>query len=333
MKNLQAKTCFVTYLKKLKQNYSLVLFFSVLSLQANNLYFQVTISSQNKTVSQLLDEIESLTNYRFVYKTSDVDLQRKINLKVENLPLEMVLERVFKDTPTTFTIIENQIILKRQSSIDIQQTFFIKGIVTDSENKPFPGVTVLVQGTGKGSTTDDQGGYAIEVKNGDVVLFSHIGFKTILKKVSDQIKIDVVMEEDLTQLSEVVITGIYERKSESFTGSSITVTKEDLKKVGNANFFQAIQNIDPSIVLVDNFSLGSNPNTLPDIQIRGTSTFPGEQNASGLKGNYLRNPNQPLFILNGFETNIEQIFDLDINRIERITILKNAQDILGILAN
>ena len=96
MKNLQAKTCFVTYLKKLKQNYSLVLFFSVLSLQANNLYFQVTISSQNKTVSQLLDEIESLTNYRFVYKTSDVDLQRKINLKVENLPLEMVLERVFK---------------------------------------------------------------------------------------------------------------------------------------------------------------------------------------------------------------------------------------------
>ena len=324
MKNLQAKTCFVTYLKKLKQNYSLVLFFSVLSLQANNLYFQVTISSQNKTVSQLLDEIESLTNYRFVYKTSDVDLQRKINLKVENLPLEMVLERVFKDTPTTFTIIENQIILKRQSSIDIQQTFFIKGIVTDSENKPFPGVTVLVQGTGKGSTTDDQGGYAIEVKNGDVVLFSHIGFKTILKKVSDQIKIDVVMEEDLTQLSEVVITGIYERKSESFTGSSITVTKEDLKKVGNANFFQAIQNIDPSIVLVDNFSLGSNPNTLPDIQIRGTSTFPGEQNASGLKGNYLRNPNQPLFILNGFETNIEQIFDLDINRIERITILKDA---------
>lgn len=132
------------------------------------------------------------------------------------------------------------------------------------------------------------------------------------------------MEEDLTQLSEVVITGIYERKSESFTGSSITVTKEDLKKVGNANFFQAIQNIDPSIVLVDNFSLGSNPNTLPDIQIRGTSTFPGEQNASGLKGNYLRNPNQPLFILNGFETNIEQIFDLDINRIERITILKDA---------
>lgn len=243
---------------------------------------------------------------------------------MENLPLEMVLERVFKDTPTTFTIIENQIILKRQSSIDIQQTFFIKGIVTDSENKPFPGVTVLVQGTGKGSTTDDQGGYAIEVKNGDVVLFSHIGFKTILKKVSDQIKIDVVMEEDLTQLSEVVITGIYERKSESFTGSSITVTKEDLKKVGNANFFQAIQNIDPSIVLVDNFSLGSNPNTLPDIQIRGTSTFPGEQNASGLKGNYLRNPNQPLFILNGFETNIEQIFDLDINRIERITILKDA---------
>lgn len=81
------------------------------------------------------------------------------------------------------------------------------------------------------------------MKNGDVVLFSHIGFKTILKKVSDQIKIDVVMEEDLTQLSEVVITGIYERKSESFTGSSITVTKEDLKKVGNANFFQALYKI------------------------------------------------------------------------------------------
>src|SRR5690606_27457228 len=102
-------------------------------------------------------------------------------------------------------------------------------------------------------------------------------------------------------------------------------SKEELRRNGNANLFQALKNISPSMVL-DNFDMGSNPNTMPDIQIRGTSTFPTQETgiSAGLKGNYLKNPNERLFILDGFETSVERIFDLDMNRIESVTILKDA---------
>src|SRR5690606_1168516 len=122
----------------------------------------------------------------------------------------------------------------------------------------------------------------------------------------------------------VVITGVYERRADSYTGSVQTFSKEAIRKVGSVNIFQALKNMAPSMVL-DNFEMGSNPNSLPEIQIRGTSTFPADLTTTdGLKGNYLKNPNEPLFIVDGFESSVERVFDLDINRIESVTILKDA---------
>tara|TARA_R110002051_G_scaffold24501_1_gene60736 strand:- start:17 stop:1222 length:1206 start_codon:yes stop_codon:yes gene_type:complete len=135
------------------------------------------------------------------------------------------------------------------------------------------------------------------------------------------------MKVDATSLDEIVIsTGIFKRKSSSFTGAAVTINKEQIKRAGNANIFQALKNIDPSIAVFDNFDLGSNPNALPEVQIRGASTFPQEDSNLGgsLKGNYIKDPNQPLFILNGFVSSLEQIFDIDINRVESVTLLKDA---------
>src|SRR5690606_27786395 len=92
----------------------------------------------------------------------------------------------------------------------------------------------------------------------------------------------------------------------------------------STNVFQSLRNISPSMFL-DNFDMGSNPNSLPDLQIRGNGSLPVSSDLSaGLKGNYLKDPTQPLFILDGFEATVERIFDLDINRIESVTILKDA---------
>jgi TonB-linked SusC/RagA family outer membrane protein len=125
-------------------------------------------------------------------------------------------------------------------------------------------------------------------------------------------------------MEEVVVNGIYTRKAESFTGSAKTFKKDDLKRVGNGNIFQSLKNLDSSLKIMDNMEMGSDPNSMPDMRLRGTSTFVEEATTTGLRGNYQSQPNQPLFILDGFEVTAETIFDLDMNRVESITILKDA---------
>lgn len=126
-----------------------------------------------------------------------------------------------------------------------------------------------------------------------------------------------------TKLDEVIVTGIYTRKAESFTGAATTISSKDLMRVGNQNVFQSLKNLDPTIYIADNFDMGSNPNSVPDMSMRGTSSFPTTESSS-LRSNYQNQPNQPLFILDGFETTAETIMDMDMNRIESITILKDA---------
>lgn len=112
-------------------------------------------------------------------------------------------------------------------------------------------------------------------------------------------------------------------KAESFTGSAKTITAKELERVGNGNLFQSLRNLDPSLNIMDNLEFGSDPNKLPNMQLRGTSTFPVESNTD-LRSNYQDDPNQPLFILDGFEASATKIFDLDMNRIQSVTILKDA---------
>lgn len=128
----------------------------------------------------------------------------------------------------------------------------------------------------------------------------------------------IKLEEDKQVLNEVVVTGLFNYRQSSFTGSSSSYTQDDLKSVGNQNVLKSLANLDPAFFVDNNTLNGSNPNTLDDISIRGNSSF------SGLQGEYTGNPNAPLFILDGFESTQQQIFDLDMNRVKSVTVLKDA---------
>ena len=123
-------------------------------------------------------------------------------------------------------------------------------------------------------------------------------------------RINVALQESQQVMEEVVVNGIYTRKAESFTGSAKTFKKDELKRVGNGNIFQSLKNLDSSLKIMDNMEMGSDPNSLPDMRLRGTSTFVEEATTTGLKGNYQSQPNMPLFILDGFEVTAQTIFDL-----------------------
>lgn len=205
-----------------------------------------------------------------------------------------------------------------------QEMRTIKGIVRDVNNQPLPGATIRIKGTSTGVVSDVDGNYTITVPDdpNTTLLVSFVGMKPQEQKIGKSTALNFILEEDATVLDQVVVNGVFERKANTFTGSVRTIGKDDLKRVGNSNVLQSLKNLDPSIMFFDNMSLGSDPNAMPEMVLRGKSSINMED--VDLKATYQNDPNAPLFVLDGFETSLQKIMDLDMDRVESLTILKDA---------
>ncbi|MEO6681955.1 MAG: SusC/RagA family TonB-linked outer membrane protein [Ginsengibacter sp.] len=320
-------------IKKIMKITTFLFFLACMQVSAKSDAQRITLSLKNASIEKVFKEINVQSGYNFVYNNRILKNAKKVNVDFRNQPIEVVLGNILQDQPFTFSIIDKTIVLKPLEKIlevllpkEVSYEETIRGKVVDSKGQPLARVTVKVKGVATATATDDQGEFVLRVKDEKPVLvFSMIGYATREVTVTSNQTLNIVLSEELKQLGDVIVTGIYNRKASSYKGAAVTITKKELKQVGNANVFQALKNLAPSMVL-DNFVVGSDPNALPNIQIRGNSSFPLTESelTSSLKGNYLKNPNEPLFILDGFETSIENVFDLDMNRIETITILKDA---------
>ena len=195
-----------------------------------------------------------------------------------------------------------------------------RGVVYDESRLPLMGLNVTVKGLDNlGAVTDMNGEYQITLPKGKYTfVFSYIGMKTQEVKIESTDKLTIRMQPDSEMLQETVITGIFTRKKDSFTGSASTYTAKELKTMGSSNVLQSLKTLDPAFAILDDTQFGSDPNRLPNMEIRGKSSM------LGLRDELEADPNQPLFILDGFESSLQAINDLDINRVASITILKDA---------
>lgn len=228
------------------------------------------------------------------------------------------------------------IVTKAESiALDVKkESFKITGKVIDKKGEVLPGVTIIIKGTTLGTATDSKGIFSLEIPRMDsvVLVFSFVGMKShteVIRKLEKDMKpLNIVLEEDTETLEDVVVTGIFDRKKEGFTGSAVTVKGEDLKKISTTNIAKALAALDPSFRVMDDVLNGSNPNRLPDLRMRGQATLPGAGTASSglvaLQGEYETFPNQPLLIMDGFEIDLQTFVDLDPDRVESITLLKDA---------
>ena len=156
----------------------------------------------------------------------------------------------------------------------------LKGTVIDAaDGYPLIGVSVLVEGTKYGTVTDVDGAYELRIPQQKCeVVFSYVGYEDVLKLYNLKNAASfgrVVMEMNAEQLADVVVTGVYERKKESFTGASATFKTDELKAVGSTNVLQSLKTLDPSFKMMESTQFGSNPNTMPDIEIRGKTSVVG----------------------------------------------------------
>ena len=201
----------------------------------------------------------------------------------------------------------------------------VRGKVVDEKKLPIPGVSVRLGGTSMGTATDVDGKFKLLIPADTATLVvSFIGMKTEIVKIprlkagAEQKELTIVLREEDVKLEDVVVTGIFTRKKESFTGSASTYSAAELKTMGTQNVLQSLKTLDPAFAILEDNQFGSDPNRLPNMEIRGKSSM------LGLRDELDADPNQPLFILDGFESTLAAINDLDINRVASITILKDA---------
>lgn len=281
----------------------------------------VTMNVTNESLRNILDQIHRQTglSYGFADNRKTAENER-FSLKVQNLPAEEALAALFKDTKYTYEISGGLILVKTRPAPPVGEADrHVKGKVVDKNGQPLPGVTVMIEGTAFGTATDANGAFEFNVvRPGMTLLFTFVGMKSQKVEYQGQPEITVTLEEDATEIEEVVVTGAFTRKANTYSGAVTVLKGEELRRVGNQNVLQSLKNLDPSFLQIENLAAGSNPNALPDFQMRGSSTV------ANLQGEYASSANQPLFILDGFETDLTKILDLDMNMVESLTTLKDA---------
>lgn len=301
--------------------FMLFMLLSVIQLYAGVKAQEMRLDLQKTDVSliDVLKMIERQSDYTCLYSYEDVAKVQNLDLNFKKVSIETILKKCLEGTSLQFKIVDKTIIIQNVVyKVQQEEGKTIRGKVTDGNGEVLPGVTILLKGTTTGTVSDTAGGFKLTIPfKGEVQLvFSFIGMKTQELKITDPNKyIHVVLESSNEEVDEVVVTGYFKRKKDSYTGVATSFTGAELRKVSGQNVLTALSMIDPSFQLVENLEMGSDPNTVPAFQIRG----PGN-----LESEYKNNPNTPTFLLDGFEVSVEKIFDIDPNRIANITVLKDA---------
>lgn len=292
---------------------------------------KVSIDVKQVDVSVVFRQIKEQTKLNFVYDPDQLASMSKVTLNVQNVTVDVALQRLFEGTSFEYRFEMGAILIKRKekSQQDEGEVVTITGTVKDVEGNPLPGVTVMLKGLTLGAATDIDGKYALNFTKVDdiVFVFSFIGMETQEVKYTGQSKVDVVLKEAVESMEEVVVTGIFTRKKEGFTGSTTHVSGDDIKRMTSGNVLKALEMLDPSFRMNSSNLAGSNPNAVPDFQMRGQASMGNYQSDDVvvLRGDVNTRPNQPLFVLDGvIGVDATTIMDLDPEQVASITLLKDA---------
>ncbi len=267
----------------------------------------LSLEIKNSSLNDAFIEISRQTNLYFAFDKRFVNEKQKINLNVENESLGDILRQMSKDLKIKFKRIDETIhvspnIYKQRKSTKLVEEYIfqhkVSGIVRSSEDgEPLPGVSILVQGTQNGTTTDFEGKFQLEIPNESVLLFSFIGFETQEFTVTNQSTIDISLNPDTEQLEEVIVVGYGTVRKSDLTGSVGSLSGEDLNSQPVTSVDQGLQGRIAGVNVTNNSSA---PGGGVSIKIRGTTS--------------ILNGSEPLYVIDGFPVTGQSQFNTNAGR-------------------
>jgi len=300
----------------------------------------IKMELKNERLPQALKRLEKISGYKILFSYDDLNQFTVSKSKVNAASIREALNTILAGKPVTYSVAGQYVNINvKESAVRTSSSqnksddgsVVISGKIVDVDHQPLPGATVMLVGSNRGYVTDNAGYFSISMPKGQLATlrFSFIGMKTITRSFSghkDESGLEIILDSDAI-IDDVVITGIFERKKEGFTGSANHMSGDDIRKLTSGNVLNAIQMLDPGFRMGDNMISGSNPNSVPDFNMRGQSSM-GDYSTDEtviMRGDIDTRPNQPLFVLDGIiDVGVTKIMDLDPAQIESITLLKDA---------
>ncbi|WP_199117492.1 SusC/RagA family TonB-linked outer membrane protein [Pedobacter sp. ASV28] len=295
---------------------------------------KINIEVKNAPMKSVLQELRKKSGYAFIYNDRDLDKAAPVSAKINDQELLEILPFIFEGQPLSYTIKDKLINITPKKmangtniSLNMAYQEPIIGRVIDEKGQPLAGATIFVldkdgKRTNKQTAADREGNFQlIGVADGAILEVSYLGH--VPTKIAAKAQLGAItLKPSVTEMKEVAVvaTGMTVRDKETFTGAASVYLGKELKAVGNVNVIQSLRSLDPSFLLIENNLAGSNPNVLPTIELRGQTSI----TTTSLRDEFSDDPNQPLFILDGFEASLRTIVDLDMNRVSSITVLKDA---------
>lgn len=298
---------------------------------------KVDVSYNTASIDYVLKDLGKRFNMEILYNMDEVKQVKPLTLNMKQVTLKEILDKCFAGTNLSHKLVDKVIVITVKKREDKKEDVrVITGKVLHGRNEPLPGATVMIKGSALGVSSNNNGQFTISIPDqGDVTLHvSFLGMKTqeiIVKRGVSECSVQ--LEEEEVLIDDVVVTGYGNIRETSFTGSYTKVSQEELLRVSPGSIINALQVFDPGLRVMKNNEMGSDPNTLPEFYIRGQSGmksvsemdyFEALKSGEVSKFSLVKNPNTPIFIMDGFEVEVEKIFDMDPHRVKQITILKDA---------
>lgn len=267
---------------------------------------KISLEIKQQPIGKVLSQIEKLVDVKFLYSSSLIQSDRKVDLVVENEALGNILNGLLAPLQLQYHVSGRQIVLNRLRTPVTgagQQPVRISGKVTDDKGQPLPGVSVKLKGTSTGATTDGTGVYAFNVPAlSGILIFTYVGFATKEIEINGKDNVSAILEASSTSLSDVVIVGYGAQKKESLTGAIASVTSKDLNGIHAGSTVSA--GLAGKIAGVSFRFSDGRPGASASIQIR--------------------NMGNPLYVIDGIQQDEGQFNNIAPADIESITVLKDA---------
>lgn len=271
----------------------ILLFFSIAQMFPKESFAQnkVTLELENSTLREALQEIKRQTDYKFLYRNSEIDVNDIVSVIANNESAKTVLDRLFMGTHIEYRIIDKQIVLTKRKPILVSkdvpvQDRVVQGMVKDGNGDPLPGANIVEKGTSNGTQSDFDGKFSLELEGeNSALIISYLGFSTKEIMVGDQIYIEVSLEENAASLDETVVTALGILREEKSLGYAVTeVAGVTIRESSETNVVNALAG------------------KVAGVQISASSGGADASSSIIIRGqNSLRGNNQPLFVIDGVQ--------------------------------